>query len=884
MKLVLKIVSPRLGVLISLVSLAACASVVPEGSQEQGRQVQDVHGFSQAASDTLSVDYASAGTGETEEKDEDDDGLPSIASIVEDAELFEGFFDLYRSLSDGTVYLRIPTYRLEAELIYTATVTDGVVETGLFRGQYRDNKMIKLQRHFNRIDILQPNTRFYFDPSSALSRAADANAPDAVLAVMEIVAEDPASDDQPGAVLVKFSPVLLSEDLVQIKPPKRPGSLPGESLTLGKFSAERSRISSIASYPDNAMVYTDYVYELAAPLAFGGDDVTDARAITASVQHSFIKVPDNGYNPRFDDYRVGFFTDRVTDLTSRDPAPYRDVINRWNLVKKNPDQAISEPVKPITWWLENTTPLEFREMITKAALSWNSAFEAAGFRNAIVVKQQPDDADWDAGDIRYNVLRWTSSATPPFGGYGPRFTNPRTGQIIGADIMLEFAFLTNRLRIQDLLQPDDVMPTDTREYHCALAAQMQADVIFARHALVSAGADAALSERLIEDSLYMLILHEIGHTLGLTHNMRASQLLPDVFDADAVAARGLSASVMDYEAVNVAPDGKTQTWFYQKRPGPYDHWALQYGYGEYSDTQLQQVLARSNEAELAYGNDADDMRSSSNGIDPHINIYDLSSDAIGYAEMRLAHLRTVQDRLPKQYQGKSYQGLVNAFASLMSQYRRSGGVVSRYVGGVHINREPPNSVETLPYTPVDVGEQRRAMKVLNTHLFAPDVLVGARSLFARLQRQRRGFDFYGEPEDPKIHKSLLRTQKSVLLHLLHANTLQRLTDTQTYGGEYSVIEMLKTLTDGIFAADLEEDVNSYRQNLQVEYVDMLVAAMSREANGHNIRAALFAQLLDLAEAIKSKIRGSDFASLSSATQAHSRYLEFILRKALAVDD
>ena len=884
MKLVLKIVSPRLGVLISLVSLAACASVVPEGSQEQGRQVQDVHGFSQAASDTLSVDYASAGTGETGEKDEDDDGLPSIASIVEDAELFEGFFDLYRSLSDGTVYLRIPTYRLEAELIYTATVTDGVVETGLFRGQYRDNKIIKLQRHFNRIDILQPNTRFYFDPRSALSRAADANAPDAVLAVMEIVAEDPASDDQPGAVLAKFSSVLLSEDLVQIKAAKRPGSSPGESLTLGKFSAARSRISSIASYPDNAMVYTDYVYELAAPLAFGGDDVTDARAITASVQHSFIKVPDNGYNPRFDDYRVGFFTDRVTDLTSRDPAPYRDVINRWNLVKKNPDQAISEPVEPITWWLENTTPLEFREMITKAALSWNSAFEVAGFRNAIVVKQQPDDADWDAGDIRYNVLRWTSSATPPFGGYGPRFTNPRTGQIIGADIMLEFAFLTNRLRIQDLLQPDDVMPTGTREHHCALAAQMQADVIFAQHALVSAGADAALSERLIEDSLYMLILHEIGHTLGLTHNMRASQLLPDVFDADAVAARGLSASVMDYEAVNVAPDGKTQTWFYQKRPGPYDHWALQYGYGEYSDTQLQQVLARSNEAELAYGNDADDMRSSSNGIDPHINIYDLSSDAIGYAEMRLAHLRTVQDRLPKQYQGKSYQGLVNAFASLMSQYRRSGGVVSRYVGGVHINREPPNSVETLPYTPVDVGEQRRAMQVLNTHLFAPDVLVGARSLFARLQRQRRGFDFYGEPEDPKIHKSLLRTQKSVLLHLLHANTLQRLTDTQTYGGEYSVIEMLKTLTDGIFAADLEEDVNSYRQNLQVEYVDMLVAAMSREANGHNIRAALFAQLLDLAEAIKSKIQGSDFASLSSATQAHSRYLEFILRKALAVDD
>ena len=210
----------------------------------------------------------------------------------------------------------------------------------------------------------------------------------------------------------------------------------------------------------------------------------------------------------------------------------------------------------------------------------------------------------------------------------------------------------------------------------------------------------------------MLILHEIGHTLGLTHNMRASQLQPDVFDAQAVEARGLSGSVMDYEAVNVAPEGKTQTWFYQKRPGPYDVWALQYGYGEYSDAQLQALLARSTEAELAYGNDADDMRRSGNGIDPHINIYDLSSDAIGYAEMRLAHLRTVQERLPGQYRGESYQGLVNAFAALMSQYRRSGGVISRYVGGIHIDRQPPSASGRQPYTPVSAAQQRRAMDVL----------------------------------------------------------------------------------------------------------------------------------------------------------------------------
>ena len=133
-------------------------------------------------------------------------------------------------------------------------------------------------------------------------------------------------------------------------------------------------------------------------------------------------------------------------MVSTSAAPYRDLINRWKLVKKDPSAAISEPVEPITWWIENTTPVEFRDAIYKAAMMWNGPFEAAGFKNAVVVKIQPDDADWDAGDIRYNVLRWTSSPNPPFGGYGPSFVNPRTGQILGADIMLEYIFVTNRVR------------------------------------------------------------------------------------------------------------------------------------------------------------------------------------------------------------------------------------------------------------------------------------------------------------------------------------------------------------------------------------------------------------------------------------------------------
>ena len=211
-------------------------------------------------------------------------------------------------------------------------------------------------------------------------------------------------------------------------------------------------------------------------------------------------MPDNDFSPRFDDPRVGYFTEQVTDLTSISVTPYRDLINRWYLVKQNPDAAMSDPVEPITFWIENTTPMELRETIRDAALAWNHAFEAAGFSNAIRVEVQPDDAEWDAGDIRYNVLRWTSSPNPPFGGYGPSFVNPRTGQIIGADIMLEFVFVTNRLFQDRVFETAALgLPDSTGSFlghlggedpHlCTLSHHLHTNTLAGLHSLRAMGAD-----------------------------------------------------------------------------------------------------------------------------------------------------------------------------------------------------------------------------------------------------------------------------------------------------------------------------------------------------------------------------------------------------------
>ena len=805
----------------------------------------------------------------------------SIENIAAASERFDGFFTVFRKREDGSLYMLIRADQLEQEFIHTVVAQDGVVDGGHFRGQYRDNKVLLLRRHFDRIEFVENNTSFYFDPASPLKRSSQANIPPAVLAVEKIVAED----EERNEILIALDSVLLKEKLAQVKPSSNPKVKPGEKFALGKRSETRSKVVAVNNYPNNTSLLTEMVYENPAPVVLGDEDVTDSRAISVRVQHTLVAMPENEFQPRAADYRIGYFTDRLTDLTSREAAPYRDMINRWHLVKKDPSATVSDPVEPITWWIENTTPYEYRDMIESAALSWNVAFEKAGFSNAIVVKQQPDDADWDAGDIRYNVLRWTSSPNPPFGGYGPSFTNPRTGQIIGADVMLEFSFLTNRLRIKDVLQPG-VLETSRVGRYCDLGAQLQMDQMFAAQALTVGGLGQALREQLIEDSMYMLILHEIGHTLGLTHNMRASQLLPDVFDEAAVATKGLSGSVMDYEAVNVAPKGKPQTLFYQNRPGLYDLWAIEYGYASALDDEaseqqrLQSLLARSTEAELAYGNDADDMRRPGRGIDPHINIYDHSGDAIGYAEERLKLVRSIRADLLANYQGETFQELYNSYVLLMNQLSRSGGVVSRYVGGVHINRAPPGASEVPPYRPVEAGQQRRAMSVLTNYVFAPDVLGDSEAMFSYLQRQRRGFDFYEEPEDPKLHKMMLSVQTRVLDHLLHTRTLQRISDSQLYGNDYALNQMFDDLSSAVFDADMRGDVNSARQNLQIEYTQRLASIwQGKKAKNfsHLARSSALAQLERLAKRLKNKRRGD------AATKAHTRHLLFIVERSLSVN-
>ena len=812
----------------------------------------------------------------------------SVTELLKDTTAQPGLFGLYQSKETGTLYLQLKKDQIGKEYIHFLHAMDAIPETGHFRGEQWDARIYSIQRYFNRIEIRSEPSSLYFDDQSPLHRARYANVNRAVLVSTPIEAED----TKTGDVYIKADELFLNEALRQIKPAPDPEAKAGDELPLGELSADKTRYVAINNYPQNTDVTVEYVYDNPAPFrnednAFNAAElaINDDRNISITVRHSFIAVPENDFQPRRDDPRIGYFSQIVQDMTSNDAVtPWRDLITRWNLRKKDPGAALSEPVEPIVWWIENTTPVEHREAIREATLSWNTAFEKAGFRNAVEVKVQPDDADWDAGDIRYNVLRWNAAPSPQFSGFGPSFFNPRTGQILGADVMLEFASLRRYQEVEKIYDSSKLFAVEDNG-HQALYRQ----IAFGLSALMAKGAGEKEQSAMLDDWLRSLVVHEVGHTLGLSHNFRASQYRPLSQLNDSVETRksGLSGSVMDYEATNVAPIGQPQGQYWSTVPGPYDDWAIDYGYSETlgdpvaEESRLEGILARSTQPELAFGNDADDMRAPGAGIDPRVMTFDLSSDAIGFAEQRLQLIQQLEGNLRQKMTrpGQSFQALSNAFGVLMVDARQSAAVLSRYIGGVEVDRAMAGQTGGgAPFTAAPAAQQRRAMAVLAKQVFAPEAMTIPADLMTHLQSQRRSYYFYGKTEDPKLHDLIWAVQKAALDHLLHPVVHKRMFDTALYGNEYSLSEMLADLTDAVFVADAKTSVNSRRQNLQQEYVQRLAALVLAKPDDAKIpsamnQAALRYELKRISQMLLSN--GNDRASI-----AHKEYLQFLIKQAL----
>ena len=774
-------------------------------------------------------------TESAEETDSEEDEKVTIESYIEENELDSkpGFLNLLVNKENDDHFLILDTNDLNKEFIYFTYFLDAPQASGQFGGALSDGSILEFRKFKNDIALYKKNTKFIFDDSNNISQSILRNIQEAFLGRFKIEVDD----EDASKVLIKVNSIFLSEMLTSISPNIPPEYMEYVDLNVGKLDKSKTFINKVKNYEKNTTV--DVVYGFFNPKPRGGsvDAVADKRFTFAKVRHLFVEMPDDKFEPRVADQRVGYFSEKVTNLSSYDYVNAVDLINKWRLIKKDPNAEISEPIEPIVYWVENSTPEEIKPFVVEGIEAWNPAFEKAGFKNAVVAKIQPDDAEWDAGDIQYNVVRWSSSPEPQFSGYGPSIANPRTGELIAADIVQEFNAIKYGYRLRKIWGYDE-----------------ENDPL--RQWIVS------------------LTMHEVGHTLGLRHNFKASWLYDthEIHDKS-VTGKAHISSVMDYDPINIAPEGVQQGNFFPHGPGFYDIWAIQFGYTpNLSSEARKELLAKSSLPQYKYGTDGDAMGSPGYGIDPRAKRYDMSSDPVTYTEQRIEIIHNKISELPEIFgsEGSTYTELRAAYNGFIREQGRFFEGVSRLIGGVYSNRIVVGQPgELTPYETVTYQDQKRAMDLLNSKLFANDAFSFDPEVLKLLQPEKRAAYNPNENanDDPKLHGTVLGMQERVLQHVLSPTVMLRLSDSSKYGNKYSPSEVLEDLENGIFVK--KEIPSSFKRNLQSSYIDNLIKAVDSDNYDDISKSALYNSLVSIQGFTKSSLTISD-----KVAKEHFRYLNW----------
>ena len=389
-----------------------------------------------------------------------------------------------------------------------------------------------------------------------------------------------------------------------------------------------------------------------------------------------------------------------------------------------------------------------------------------------------------------------------------------------------------------------------------------------------------LENELVKQSLYRLVLHEVGHTLGLNHNFKGSLLLSneELNNKEIVEEKGVCSSVMEYPAINITKNPKNQGLFFDVKPGFYDIWAIEYGYSSYENIEeeresLTNILSRSTKRELAFANDAFDMRYPGKGTDPDAMIYDLSSDPVEHSLEKIKMITQISKNLKQKYEenNDTYEELYRSYKTLLFSYYQSLNIISRQIGGVkvdlsHIDQESSNK----PFESVDKKTQKRALNIISEYGFSNKILLQS-DVIPYLQKQRRGFSV---SSDPEIHQLILNYQNRILNHLLHPKVLQRIINSSLYGNDYDLSNYMIDLRNSFFKADMHQNVSSIRQNLQISYVNRLISIVNSNIKFDNIsKSSSFYNL----NWLKSNLNANT-GNLSS--RQHKSYLLFLINRAL----
>jgi hypothetical protein len=836
-------------------------------------------------------------------------GMPRpFAEVIRDAKRTDGLFPLWQK--DDKTWIEIPESELEKPFFLAINMSRGIGEKRLFAGLMGNSwwgtggeYVAQFRKAAGNVHMVARNTTFVAKAGTPEERAVRKSFSDSLLASAPVASQP---HPERKSILVDANALLMTDI------PRASNFIERMYRNSYQFDPRNSYIESAKTNDDRLVIDVTAHYaqpripvQPPGPAGQSGQFfpppsvLEDPRSMFLGFLYTFSKLPEKPMAPRVADSRIGHFATAKVNFSDESRFnPVQFYVNRWRLEKKDPTAAISEPVKPITFWLGNEIPEKHREPIRQGILEWNKAFEKAGFKDAVVVKQQPDDADFDLGETQYSSIRWMPTATPAFGAIGPTQVDPRTGEILDADIGWDANMVRNvrSLKSEGVVTYQPMYDEATGHIHveamgsgdarlCSYRDHATREFGFALALLEARGEldpDSPEADKLVADFLKDVTMHEVGHTLGLRHNFRASTVATQEQLADRAYAEkhGLTGSVMEYTPVNLALKGEKQGAYFTPTLGAYDYWAIEYAYKpiapEQEKAELAIIAGRSNEPQLAFATDEDISFS----IDPLVNQGDMTDDPLAFFRRRVKLSQELWQRLEAREMpaGESYSVLRRRFLTGFNQLGMAMASAAKYIGGAEVVNDYSGSTR-MPVTPVPAAKQREALATITDGLLKSDSFKVSTNFMRKLVSDRLERDalYMSNPQaisatvELALPDRVLAVQRDVLNRLMSPVVARRVIENTVRsdnGDVFSLSELYRNVQVSVWdEARRGVESDALRRNLQREHLRRMTAAVLGSSAGYpaDARALMRRDARELRDWLTVAARKP---KLSAETRAH----------------